>query len=228
MSDGEAQLVLAAFVEDAGARFRKTLDELRTATGSKSAVEANSKFQGFEGSFASLKDFHAGAEATLKLGYPNPDIMRGILLEHTAHSSATRLFATTNYCIATSLLIEYWWATFENSPTDAAVRKKACEQLRKIHNDRSDTEPVDAAALIDETHPLFPGEVTDSFAQTLLVVTATAADHCSLSREALAEESDRAAGIKPVDKEASKRLAAAAREAAGSFLSIFSKNSANQ
>jgi hypothetical protein len=219
MSAKEAKLALAAFFEDAGALFLKTLHELRLATGSKSAVEANGKFQGFEGSFASLKDFHAGAEETLKLGYPNPDIMRGILLEHTAHSSATRLFATTNYCIATSLLIEYWWATFESSPTDAAVRKKACEQLRKIRSDRSDTEPMEVAALVDEAHPLFPGEVKDSFTQTLLVVTATAADHCFLSREALVEEADRAAGIKPVNTEASKRLVAAAREVAGSVLS---------
>jgi hypothetical protein len=219
MSAREAELALMAFVEDAAALFLKALDELRAVTGSKSAVEANGKFQGFEGSFASLKDFHAGAEATLKLGYPNPDIMRGILLEHTAHSSATRLYATTNYCIATNLLIEYWWAIFEDSPTDAAVRKRACEQLRKIRYDRSDIEPMGASALAEDAHPLFPGEVTDSFVQTLLVVTATAADYCSFSQEALAEEANRATGIKPVDKDANKRLAAAAREASGSVLS---------
>ena len=217
MSDGEALLAWAAFVEDAKVSFLKTLKELKAASGSKSAVEANGKFQGFEGSFASLKDFHAGAEVTLQLGYPNPDIMKGILLEHTAHSSATSLFATTNYCIATSLLIEYWWATFEDSPTDATVRKKACEQLRKIRYDRSDTEPMDAAA--DDAQPLFPGEVADSFVQTLLFVTATAADPCSLPREALADEVNRAAGIKPVDKKASKGLEDAVRKAAGGAVS---------
>ena len=217
MTNWEAQLALVAFMKDARVLFLKALNELRLATGSKSAVEANSKFQGFEGSFASLKDFHAGAEATLNLGYPNPDIMRGILLEHTAHSSANRLYATTNYCIATSLLIEYWWATFEDNPTDATTREKACKQLRKIRSDRSITQPTDASA--DDGHPLFPGEVADSFVQTLVIVTLTAGDHSAIALKALVEQVDTMAGIKPADKEASKNLFDAAKKAASAVLS---------
>ena len=119
MSTEAALRALAAFFEDAKLKFLQALREVKEAKGSKSAVEANSKFaDGFQGSFASLRDFHAGAEATLELGYPNPDIMRGILLEHTAHPSAGRLFVTPNYRIATCLLIEYAWAALEKDATE--------------------------------------------------------------------------------------------------------------
>jgi hypothetical protein len=116
MSPAEEQQAVAAFLEDAKVRILEALRQVRVATGSKSAAEANSKFDGFEGSFASLKDFHAGAEATLQLGYPNPDTMKGIRLEHTEHPSVARLFVTPNYRITTSLAVEHAWAADPAAP----------------------------------------------------------------------------------------------------------------
>ena len=116
--DSEAvERVLLAFFADVRRIFTTELAQVRGATGSKSAHEANSKFEGFEGSFATLEEFHAGAEATLQLGYPNPDIEKGIRLEHTQHpASMRRLFVTPNYRLATCLLVEYWWAMDPSSP----------------------------------------------------------------------------------------------------------------
>ena len=121
MPEEAAARAFDAFVEDARAKFLAALREARETTGSKSAHEANSKFEGFQGSFANLDEFHAGAEATLQLGYPNPDTMKGILLEHTAHPSMTRLFVTPNYRVATCLLLEYWWAVDPFAPTKAVL-----------------------------------------------------------------------------------------------------------
>ena len=135
MPEEAAARAFDAFVEDARAKFLAALREARETTGSKSAAEANSKFEGFQGSFATLQDFHAGAEATLKLGYPNPEAMKGIRLEHTAHPSIARLFITPNYRIATSLLVEYAWAVLEESPTDPAaqaLQARARAQLVKL------------------------------------------------------------------------------------------------
>ena len=116
--DSEAvERVLLAFFADVRRIFTTELAQVRGATGSKSAHEANSKFEGFEGSFATLEEFHAGAEATLQLGYPNPDIEKGIRLEHTQHpASMRRLFVTPNYRLATCLLVEYWWAMDPSAP----------------------------------------------------------------------------------------------------------------
>ena len=122
MEEGAKERVLAAFFADVRHVFGVALEEVRKATGSKSAAEANSKFAGgFEGSFASLQDFYAGAEATLKLGYPNPLIAKGILLEHTTHCSVTRLFVTPNYRLATCLLVEYSWADDPAKPSKQAL-----------------------------------------------------------------------------------------------------------
>jgi hypothetical protein len=120
----DAEGVLQAFFADVRRIFTDELDRVRTGTGSKSAAEANSKFDGFPGTFASLKDFHAGAEATLKLGYPNPDIEKGIRLEHTntTHPSVTRLFVTPNYRLATCLLTEYAWAVDPAAPGPEALK----------------------------------------------------------------------------------------------------------
>ena len=49
---------LVAFSADVRRVFVAALGEVRAGTGSKSAYEANSKFEGFEGSFASLHDFY--------------------------------------------------------------------------------------------------------------------------------------------------------------------------
>ena len=116
--DSEAvERVLLAFFADVRRIFTTELAQVRGATGSKSAHEANSKFEGFEGSFTTLEDFLAGAEATLQLGYPNPDIEKGIRLEHTQHpASMRRLFVTPNYRLATCLLVEYWWAMDPSAP----------------------------------------------------------------------------------------------------------------
>ena len=78
MDDTAVDRALEAYFADVRRIFTAELAKVRAATGSKSAHEANSKFEGFQGSFATLKDFHAGAEATLKLGYPNPDTVKGI------------------------------------------------------------------------------------------------------------------------------------------------------
>jgi hypothetical protein len=121
MEEGAKERVLAAFFADVRHVFGVALEEVRKATVSKSAYEANRKFEGFEGSFASLHDFYAGAEATLKLGYPNPLIDKGILLEHTAHGSVTRLFVTPNYRLATCLAVEYSWADDPAKPSKQAL-----------------------------------------------------------------------------------------------------------
>jgi hypothetical protein len=114
MDEVAVERALAAYLADVRHIFLSALKQVRCATGSKSAQEANSKFDGFEGRFATLEDFHAGAEASLQLGYPNPDIMKGIRLEHTAHPSVLRLFVTPNYRLATCLAIEYAWAVDPN------------------------------------------------------------------------------------------------------------------
>jgi hypothetical protein len=121
MDDSAVELALEAYFADMRRLLLAALKELRVATGSKSAHEANSKFEGFEGSFATLEDFHAGAEATLQLGYPNPDIIKGIRLEHTAHPSVTRLFVTPNYRLATCLAVEFAWAVDPHVPPKQAL-----------------------------------------------------------------------------------------------------------
>ena len=123
--------MLAAFSADVRRIFAAALADVRAGTGSRSAREANGKFEGFEGSFATLEDFHRGAEASLLLGYPNPDIERGIRLEHTAHVSVARLFVTPNYRIATCLLVEYWWAVDPDAPS-----RQALDLLNRLWADR--------------------------------------------------------------------------------------------
>jgi hypothetical protein len=176
----KAQLVLTAFFEDVKFKFLTALLRVKTTTGSKSAVEANSKFaDGFQGSFATLRDFHAGAEASLQLGYPNPDIEKGMRHEHTGHPSAARLFVTPNYRIATSLLIEYAWAMFEESPADLNARelfKRALNQLNQLTIERKGSEHSTSSAesgagtTLDGGRLLFPGEVGDSFSESLVIL----------------------------------------------------------
>jgi hypothetical protein len=165
----EAMQVVAAFVEDARFKILEALREAKEIKGFRSAAEANSKFEGFPGSFATLKDFHAGAEKSLNLGYPNPDTIKGIRLEHTAHPSVDRLFVTPNYHIVTNLFIEYAWAMIEESPTDLENRRllrRALELLRKLLKERRGAE----AASAPDDQILFPGEVGDSFSESLVIL----------------------------------------------------------
>ena len=152
MTDREIERALAAFCKDAERMFRDAVQKLRDARGSTNAVQANSKFEGFfEGSFASLSDYHAGAEETMKLAYPNPRIEDGIFADLTRHPSAKRLFVTPNYHITTCLLLEYWWAK------DPNTADKEVEEILKLLG-RAPGER------------LFPGEVGDSFFTTLVKV----------------------------------------------------------
>jgi hypothetical protein len=168
MPSEEAKQAVDAFLEDARVKIYTALVQAKTEKGSKSAAEANSKFEGFQGSFASLKEFHAGAEASLKLGYPNPDTMRGILNEHTKHPSATRLFCTSNYRIVTCLLVEYAWAVLEAGPGDPPMVRaqldRARKLIREIVKERNGVETADDQLL-------FPGEVGDCFAESLVMLT---------------------------------------------------------
>jgi hypothetical protein len=49
----------------------------------------------------------------------NPNILKGIMLEHTAHPSVWKIFVTSNYSIATCLCVEYWWAVDPFCPPSA-------------------------------------------------------------------------------------------------------------
>jgi len=189
MSIEEAQTALESFFEDTRRKFLKALQDARQATGSRSAAEANSKFDGFEGSFATLEEFHAGAGESLKLGYPNPDTMKGIMLEHTHHPSVTRLFVTPNYRIATSLLLEYAWAMLQpgapEDPETQELQLHARDNLLRLAHAREVRSAAPAASTSGaaselcgapgpEAHDdqlLFPGEVGDSYLESLVVVT---------------------------------------------------------
>jgi hypothetical protein len=179
----EARQAVDAFLEDARGRIYTALVDAKTVQGSKSAAEANNKFEGFQGSFATLPEFHAGAEKSLNLGYPNPDTMKGILNEHTQHPSATRLFCTSNYRIVTCPLIEYAFAVMEEKPEDLRaiwtgasfpIVKVQIERARKLVRElvatRDGAEAVSAKA--DSELP-FPGEVGDRFAESLLMLSFT-------------------------------------------------------
>jgi hypothetical protein len=118
MSDLELDAALEAFFKDVKQKIKKKKDDLNQSN-SLDAVQANSKFAGFVGSFGPIEEFYQGASETLQLAYPNPDFMKGIEEEHTMHPSATRFFVTSNYQICTCLLLEYWWATNpHNFPTE--------------------------------------------------------------------------------------------------------------
>ncbi len=173
LDDASADQALDAFCADLKRTFKAYLVETKQDQGSTSAMAANSKFEGFQGSFASLKDFHAGAEATLQLGYPNPDIEKGIRTEHTAHISTKKLFVTPNYSIATCLVIEYWWAIYEENPTDKVViglRDEAVRLIKKLHSDRGDIGIRSDASISGDARIIFPGESGDSFVESLVLV----------------------------------------------------------
>jgi hypothetical protein len=167
MSLEEAKRAVEAFVEDAKVKILGALVATKQSTGSRSAAEANSKFAGgFQGSFATLEEFHKGAAESLNLGYPNPDTGKGIWYEHTQHPSAEKLFKTPNYSIVTSMLIEYAWAIYSQNPDEREkeVLDKAYQLIRKLIEERDGPDSVPA-----DSELLFPGEVGDSFAESLVI-----------------------------------------------------------
>ena len=176
--------MLDAFCEDARGIFMEGLAQLKNATGSTSALQANSKFEGFAGTFGTLDDFHEGAEQKMKLGYPNPDIMKGILVEHTAHPSVKRIFVTPNYRIATCLLVEYWWAVdptltsslYPGCSVESQARARDMLEMHRTLNNESDF----GAERSDDSDLLFPGEVGDFFCESLVVVYGPEKDSSAL------------------------------------------------
>jgi hypothetical protein len=214
----EAKRAVEAFLEDARVRIYTALMEVKTAKGSRSAAEANAKFDGFQGTFATLPEFHAGAEASLNLGYPNPDTMRGILNEHTKHPSVTRLFVTPNYQIASSLLLEFAWAVQDESPEDLEAvwtgdsfplvseqLERARQLLRKLVEAR---EGAEAASAKTDSELLFPGEVGDRFSESLVMlrfsgVAADSAEAKKIGDQAKAE----AAKLLMTDEEQARGVA---------------------
>jgi hypothetical protein len=169
MPPEEVGRAVEAFLEDARVRILGALIETKKARGSKSAAEANSKFSGgFQGNFATLEEFHKGAGASLNLGYPNPDTMKGIWYEHTQHPSAEKLFKTPNYSIVTNMHIEYAWAIFSENPDDREkkVLDNAFMHIRKLVKERKGAEEQ----LSTNEMLLFPGEVGDSFVESLVML----------------------------------------------------------
>jgi hypothetical protein len=218
--------VLQAFFADVNHMFKAAVMKTRETNGSTSAAEANSKFTDgfFQGNFASLKDFHAGAEETLQLGYPNPNIDKGILLEHTAHHSVTGLFVTPNYRISTCLLVEYYWAMIESNPEekgviDVKVDTLALNWIVKLWDDRvhgnMPTAHTQAAedgvnSSVNEDQLLFPGEVGDSFLETFVMVSTEALVDASDSHKTTVEECKNA-----LEKAAKETLATEEEQARG-------------
>ena len=170
MSQAQVGLALEAFFADARRKFVMEWETARRpgSTASKSAVEANSKFDGFDGSFATLDDFHKGQD----LGFPNPDLLKGIRLEHTAHPSSNKLFVSSNYRLVTSLSIEFAWAMLDEELDALAEAKKLLARLRKEASEheggRGEVEVLKASS--DELF-FFPGEVGDSFQESLVFVS---------------------------------------------------------
>ena len=185
--------VLEAFFSDVRHIVTEAVREVVEAKGSTNAVEANSKFEGFVGSFASLDDFHKGAEETLQLGQPNPVVDKGISIELTEHPSAKKWFVTPNYLLVTCLLVEYWFA---QDPNKAPHEVK--ELLRKQRAARVEEQQPPAGAEGDAPgqelgDALFPGEVGDRFLESWLTLslpagTAAKAAAAKLTAEALTKK----------------------------------------
>ena len=160
MSAMEVDAMLDAFFADTRRKFTAEWERLQTG-GCRNAVEANSKFDGFDGTFATLDEFHAGQD----LGYPNPDLRKGIRLEHRAHPSSNRLFFASNYQLVTSLSIEYAWAVLEDEPSALDEARKQLERLREARADKRKARASSADGLF------FPGEVGDSCVDSIIMLS---------------------------------------------------------
>jgi len=206
MKSVELQEALEAFFQDLKNAIGDALEKLKVSKLSISPHQANSKFameqNTYVGMFAGMDDFFCGAEESLRLGYPNPNIMKGILLEHTAHPCAWRFFVTSNYFIATCLFVEYWWAIDPFCPPQAV--KQFLKRMGEAHeNERND---------------LFPGEEGDRFHEFLVIASIrTTSDALSslslklneaglqaelIKHNLLETDEDRARGIKILDQKA--------------------------
>ena len=127
---------------------------------------------------------------------------------------------TPNYRVATSLLIEYAWAVFEESPADPVTKElldMARKRLKELAVDRggageSGTEAVPAVAGAPDDQPLFPGEVGDSLLESLVILNlpgvssadSALAKKCEDKAKAMAEglletEEERVRGVTTLD-----------------------------
>ena len=178
LDDNMIDRAFQAFSIDAARMVKDAVRRLKFSQVSSNAVQANSKFEGFfEGSFANLDDYHRGAEETMNLDYPNPRIEEGILTECTKHPSSRRLFITPNYQIVTCLLIEYWWAK------DPSV---------------DDVDLKDMLAHLGRTQSMYPGEVGDSYFESLVSLEITTNSRSAAARSLASD--------KTVDNELGARL----------------------
>jgi len=202
MSLEEAKRAVEAFVEDAKVKILGALVATKQATGSRSAAEANSKFAGgFQGSFATLEEFHKGAAESLQLGYPNPDTGKGIWYEHTQHPSAEKLFKTPNYSIVTSMLIEYAWAIYSQKPDEREkeVLDRAYQLIRKLIEERDGPDSVPA-----DSELLFPGEVGDSFAESLVILRFPASSQSATDYDKTLADTAKKAAVDFLNKDGEK------------------------
>jgi hypothetical protein len=215
MDDAAIESALDAFCRDARQLFKSSIQVMNEVKGSTSAIEANSKFEGFTGNFATLDDYHQGAEETMKLGYPNPDLDKGILTDHIGHPSVRRIFVTPNYHIATCLLLEYWWAVDPyfreplNDPFSSNARRDARILLKQLRVERGI--PSDGEKGCDDT--IFPGEDGDIFSETLIIFSVSGRTfspntagtkirelasmvNCNATKDVLQTDEDKVRGIK--------------------------------
>ncbi len=171
----ELDAALNAFCEDARAIVVARAKELHNSKTSSSAQEANSKFHGFTGNFADLPDFYDGAEEAMHLAYPNPNTIKGIRDEHTGHPSANKVFVTTNYFIATSLRVEYFWAT------NPVLRDTDTSKFLKEYAE----EYADGNVKRKDEDYLYPGETGDQFKESLVFISAVVSESFHVIKDEL-------------------------------------------
>ena len=161
---------LSAFYMDVQRLVERSWNKLREPVGRRRVYEANSKFQVEQGCLDStVTEFREGPLERTWQGLPNPDLAKGILDELAgSHPTIRKLSVTKNYKIATCLLLEFFWAVNPDFAsgfkfTDKEVDLSTCQEearniLAQLRSDRGQTvEPL-----------IFPGEVGDSFSETLL------------------------------------------------------------
>ena len=221
--------IVGIFSEEVRQRLKAELVRLR-AVDTVAESQSNSKFEGFEGDFASLKEFYDGIEESLDLGSPDPNTLKGMELEHTAHPSTRRTFVTPNYLIATDLLTEWAWLRHGGPHSQAPMIQHFLDEIRRTHGNGDDG--------------LFPGEVGDQHHEVLMIASvelpdgaAAAAAACKpditaapakeeLERLMTAEHpvlqtrEDRARGIRVLDRAACEAHLRQLRSLHGAFPSV--------